>query len=187
MEAGGENLAIFGNNLKWAMQGSSPVQNNDELLLKTLRLVANKNYTFKINAVNFDASVTAYLVDNFLATTTPINLTQDYFGNFSTTSVVASYSEDRFKIISRVNTLSNNNFEINNPVIVYTDTNINIKSAIENIKSVEIFDLLGRTIAIYNDVNSSQFTSNSMKQSKLPLLIKVTLQNGVTKSYKIIY
>jgi autotransporter-associated beta strand protein len=111
MEAGGENLAIFGNNLKWAMQGSSPIQNNDELLLKTLRLVANKNYTFKINAVNFDASVTAYLVDNFLATTTPINLTQDYFGNFSTTSVVASYSEDRFKIVFQVGTLGTPDFE----------------------------------------------------------------------------
>jgi hypothetical protein len=111
MEAGGENLAIFGNNLKLAMQGSSPIQNNDELLLKTLRLVANKNYTFKINAVNFDASVTAYLVDNFLATTTPINLTQDYFGNFSTTSVVASYSEDRFKIVFQVGTLATPDFE----------------------------------------------------------------------------
>jgi hypothetical protein len=111
MEAGGENLAIFGNNLKWAMQGSSPIQNNDELLLKTLRLVANKNYTFKINAVNLDASVTAYLVDNFLATTTSINLTQDYFGNFSTTSVVASYSEDRFKIVFQVGTLTTPDFE----------------------------------------------------------------------------
>jgi hypothetical protein len=111
MEAGGENLAIFGNNLKWAMQGSSPIQNNDELLLKTLRLVANKNYTFKINAVNLDASVTAYLVDNFLATTTSINLTQDYFGNFSTTSVVASYSEDRFKIVFKVGTLATPDFE----------------------------------------------------------------------------
>jgi hypothetical protein len=187
MEAGGENLAIFGNNLKWAMQGSSPIQNNDELLLKTLRLVANKNYTFKINAVNLDPNVTAYLVDNFLATTTPINLTQDYFANFATTSVVASYNEDRFKIVFQVGTLTGSDFEINNSVIIYTDTNINIKSVIENIKSVQIFDLLGRNIATFNDVNSAQFTSNSMKQSKLPLAIKVTLQNGLTKSYKIIY
>jgi len=187
MEAGGENLAIFGNNLKWAMQGSSPIQNNDELLLKTLRLVANKNYTFKINAVNLDPNVTAYLVDNFLATTTPINLTQDYFANFATTSVVASYNEDRFKIVFQVGTLTGSDFEINNSVIIYTDTNINIKSVIENIKSVQIFDLLGRNIATFNDVNSVQFTSNSMKQSKLPLLIKVTLQNGLTKSCKIIY
>jgi hypothetical protein len=74
-------------------------------------LVANKNYTFKINAVNFDASVTAYLVDNFSATTTQINLTQDYFGNFSTTSVVASYSEDRFKIVFKVGTLATPDFE----------------------------------------------------------------------------
>jgi hypothetical protein len=169
------------------MQGSSPIQNNDELLLKTLRLVANKNYTFKINAVNLDPNVTAYLVDNFLATTTPINLTQDYFANFATTSVVASYNEDRFKIVFQVGTLTGSDFEINNSVIIYTDTNINIKSVIENIKSVQIFDLLGRNIATFNDVNSVQFTSNSMKQSKLPLLIKVTLQNGLTKSCKIIY
>jgi hypothetical protein len=187
MEAAGENLAIFGHNLRWAMQGSAPVQDNDELLIKTLRFLANKNYTFKINATNFDASVTAYLVDNFTGTTTPIDLTQDYFANFATTSAVASYGEDRFKIIFRVNTLSNNNFEINNSVIVYIDTNINIKSPIESIKSVEIFDLLGRNIATFKDINNTLFTTNNINKSNNLIIVRVTLENGIIKTYKIIY
>jgi hypothetical protein len=113
MEAAGENLAIFGHNLKWAMQGSSPVQDNDELLIKTLRFTASKNYTFKIKAINFDASVTAYLVDNFLGTTTAIDMTQDYFANFATTSAAASYGEDRFKIVFKNSTLGTPIFESN--------------------------------------------------------------------------
>lgn len=187
MEAGGENLAIFGNNLKWAMQGSSPIQNNDELLLKTLRLVANKNYTFKINAVNFDASVTAYLVDNFLATTTPINLTQDYFGNFSTTSVVASYSEDRFKIIFETGTLSNDNIEINNSVIVYINDKINIQSGREGIRTVEVLDLLGRSILLLEGINSKTIQVGNIVKNNTPLIIKIKLSDNRIISKKIIF
>jgi hypothetical protein len=187
MEAAGENLAIFNHNLRWAMQGSSPVQDNDELLIKTLRFLANKNYTFKINATNFDASVTAYLVDNFIGTTTPIDLTQDYFVNFATTSSVTSYGEDRFKIVFRVNTLSNDDFEINNSVIVYTNSNINVKSTNQNIKSVEIFDLLGRNIVTFKGVNNTLFTTNNINKTNNLILIRVTLENGISKTYKLIF
>jgi hypothetical protein len=169
------------------MQGSSPVQDNDELLIKTLRFLANKNYTFKINATNFDASVTAYLVDNFIGTTTPIDLTQDYFVNFATTSSVTSYGEDRFKIVFRVNTLSNDDFEINNSVIVYTNSNINVKSTNQNIKSVEIFDLLGRNIVTFKGVNNTLFTTNNINKTNNLILIRVTLENGISKTYKLIF
>jgi hypothetical protein len=187
MEAAGENLAIFGYNLRWAMQGSAPVQDNDELLIKTLRFLANKNYTFKINATNFDASVTAYLVDNFLGTTTPIDLTQDYFANFATTSSVTSYGEDRFKIVFRVNTLSNGDFEINNSVIIYTDANINIKSTNQNIKSVEFFDSLGRNITIFKNVNNTLFTTNNINKTNNLILIRITLDSGISKTHKLIF
>ena len=76
---------------------------------------------------------------------------------------------------------------MDNAVVIYTNANINIKSVSENIKSVQIFDLLGRNIATFNTINNTQFMSNNMMQSNLPLLVKVTLENGLTKTYKIIY
>jgi hypothetical protein len=99
LEAAGENIAWFRNNTKLAIDAAAPVTTSDELVLKTLRLGANKNYTFKIQTTNFDTTLTPYLVDTFLNTQTEIATSQAFLASFATTSNVASYSENRFKIV----------------------------------------------------------------------------------------
>mgnify|MGYP002631972571 CR=1 FL=1 len=110
LEAAGENIAWFRNNTKLAIDALAPVTTSDELAMKTLRLGANKNYTFKIQTTNFDADLTPYLVDNFLNTQTAISTSEVYLATFSTTSNVASYSEDRFKIVFQTSALSTDDF-----------------------------------------------------------------------------
>jgi hypothetical protein len=78
--------------------------------MKTLRLVANKNYTFKIQTTNFDTALTPYLVDTFLNTQTEIATSQAYLATFATTSNVASYNENRFKIVFQNALLSTDTF-----------------------------------------------------------------------------
>jgi hypothetical protein len=99
LEAAGENIAWFRNNTKLAIDAAAPVTTSDELVMKTLRLGANKNYTFKIQTTNFDTALTPYLVDTFLNTQTEISTSQAFLASFATTSNVASYSENRFKIV----------------------------------------------------------------------------------------
>ena len=111
LESAGENLAWFNSNQKLAMATMASVSDNDELLLKSLRFAANKSYTFKFETSDFDASTTAFLVDQFLNTQTPINLNEDVFVNFDTTSDVLSYGENRFKIVFNVEALGNPDFE----------------------------------------------------------------------------
>ena len=113
LEAAGENIAWFRNNTKLAIDAAAPVTTSDELAMKTLRLGANKNYTFKIQTTNFDADLTPYLVDNFLNTQTAISTSEVYLANFSTTSNVASCGEDRFKIVFQTSALSTNDFANN--------------------------------------------------------------------------
>jgi hypothetical protein len=110
LEAAGENIAWFRNNTKLAIDAAAPVTTSDELAMKTLRLGANKNYTFKIQTTNFDTDLTPYLVDNFLNTQTAISTSEVYLATFSTTSNVASYSEDRFKIVFQTSALSADDF-----------------------------------------------------------------------------
>lgn len=110
LEAAGENIAWFRNNTKLAIDAAAPVTTSDELAMKTLRLGANKNYTFKIQTTNFDTDLTPYLVDNFLNTQTAISTSEVYLANFSTTSNVASYGEDRFKIVFQTSALSTDDF-----------------------------------------------------------------------------
>lgn len=99
LEAAGENIAWFRNNTKLAIDAAAPVTTSDELVLKTLRLGANKNYTFKIQTTNFDTTLTPYLVDTFLNTQTEIATSQAFLASFATTSNMTSYSENRFKIV----------------------------------------------------------------------------------------
>lgn len=113
LEAAGENIAWFRNNTKLAIDAAAPVTTSDELAMKTLRLGANKNYTFKIQTTNFDSALTPYLVDNFLNTQTAISTSEVYLANFSTTSNVASYGEDRFKIVFQTSALSTDDFANN--------------------------------------------------------------------------
>ena len=110
LEAAGENIAWFRNNTKLAIEAAAPATSSDELVMKTIRLGANKNYTFKINTTYFDADLTPYLVDNFLNTQTQISTSEVYLANFSTTSNVASYGEDRFKIVFQNRILDTDDF-----------------------------------------------------------------------------
>jgi hypothetical protein len=110
LEAAGENIAWFRNNTKLAIDAAAPVTTSDELAMKTLRLVANKNYTFKIQTTNFDTALTPYLVDTFLNTQTEIATSQAYLATFATTSNVASYNENRFKIVFQNALLSTDTF-----------------------------------------------------------------------------
>jgi hypothetical protein len=110
LEAAGENIAWFRNNTKLAIDAAAPVTTSDELAMKTLRLGANKNYTFKIQTTNFDNALTPYLVDTFLNTQTEIATSQAFLASFATTSNQASYSEDRFKIVFQTSALSADDF-----------------------------------------------------------------------------
>jgi len=110
LEAAGENIAWFRNNTKLAIDAAAPVTTSDELVMKTLRLGANKNYTFKIQTTNFDTALTPYLVDTFLNTQTEIATSQAYLATFATTSNVASYNENRFKIVFQNAVLSTDTF-----------------------------------------------------------------------------
>jgi hypothetical protein len=110
LEASGENMAWYRNATKLAIDAAAPLTSTDELAMKTIRLGANKNYTLKINTTNFDATLTPYLVDNFLNTQTEISTTQAHLATFNTTDVAASFGEDRFKIVFQPRALSTDDF-----------------------------------------------------------------------------
>jgi len=141
------------------------------------------NYSIAIHAVEglFTGNQNIYLEDLTL------NVIHDLKQSPYQFNTATGVFRNRFVLRFTNSTLGNNDFEINNSVIMYTDTNINIKSVIENIKSVEIFDLLGRNITTFKNVYNTLFTVSNISKSNNLILVRVTLGNGLTKSYKIIY
>ena len=94
--------------------------------------------------------------------------------------------ENRFVLKFNNETLGNNDFAFDN-VKVYTNESINIIAPNQVIKSIRVHDLLGRVLGTFNNVNSDSFVSKNIAKTQSPLLVEVTLENGVNKTYKVIF
>ena len=149
LEASGENMAWYRNATKLAIDAAAPLTSTDELAMKTIRLGANKNYTLKINTTNFDATLTPYLVDNFLNTQTEISTTQAHLATFNTTDVAASFGEDRFKIVFQPSALSTDDFA--NGLVVYPNpAKAGASFFVQGITAaqVTVYNVLGQNIPV---------------------------------------
>jgi hypothetical protein len=160
LEAAGENIAWFRNNTKLAIDAAAPVTTSDELVMKTIRLGANKNYTFKIQTTNFDSALTPYLVDTFLNTQTEIATSQAHLASFATTSNVASYSENRFKVVFQNALLNTDTFATQ--VGLYPNPSkgngfyLQLPSSEQ--ATVKLYNTIGQEIGITN--NSGYYQAN---------------------------
>lgn len=167
-----------------SIQGRSlPFDTNDEVQLG-VTIPQNGLYTIAIASVDgifSDTSQNIYLKDNTLG------VVHDLRSEPYTFTGAIGTDENRF-ILKYTNTvLGNEDFENNNNVTVFSNTNINVNSPIEAIKSVQIFDLLGREVAVFNNINNTNFISQNISKTQNALLVKVTLENGYTNTYKVIY
>ena len=95
--------------------------------------------------------------------------------------------DDRF-ILKYKNTLSTDNYIAeDNLVKIGTGKNqINIFALNENLKSVEVFDIVGRRIYSNNSINKKTIFINDISANNQVLIVKVNLENGVVISKKII-
>jgi len=95
----GENLGLKRDGIILAIEARSPVSANDTIYF-SLKNIAKTTYRFQFNPENMqDAGVTAFLVDNYLKTTTPVSLADITSANFTADANAGSYAADRFMIV----------------------------------------------------------------------------------------
>ena len=76
---------------------------------------------------------------------------------------------------------------LNNSVFVYTNHGVmTIKSFIENIDSVSVYDVLGRRLFEADDIHSNEFSTSNITMSQQTLIVKIKLTNGTLITRKII-
>ncbi|WP_430399560.1 T9SS sorting signal type C domain-containing protein [Flavobacterium sp.] len=103
-------------------------------------------------------------------------------------STQAGTFEDRFELVYKSGVLSSNDVVNNNDVLVYTQNNqIEISSSKENIASVNVFDVLGRTIFINENIGEKEFSITSINANNQALFIKVKLITGEVITKKVIF
>lgn len=176
-------LYSLADNKGLSIQGRAlPFDTNDQIPLG-VKIAQNGIHTIAISAADglFDTTTQdIYLEDRTLGITHDLRTVP-----YSFTAAPGTY-ENRFVLKFSNETLGNEDF-ITNTVTVYTNESINISASNQVIKSIRVHDLLGRVLGTFNNVNSNTFSSKNIAKTQSPLLVEVTLENGATKTYKVIF
>ena len=135
-----ENLSLSRNTKQLSIEARPHIVGTDSLFLNLSNLIVGANYEFKINPINFDATVASCkLYDKFLNTESNIDLNSNTLVSFNITNVAASSAANRFYIVFNgagslaCSTLVAKAYKKNNAVIV--DWNATCES---NLKTYEV-------------------------------------------------
>ena len=106
---------------------------------------------------------------------------------YTFTSEVGVFNS-RFIVRYTPSALSNDDFDsLDNNVVVSTQsTAVSIKSAIELMSSVIVYDILGRELVRKNNINANDITLPNVSAVNQALIVKITLENGQVVTRKII-
>ncbi|SFN44915.1 Lamin Tail Domain [Bizionia echini] len=166
---------------KVAIQGKAPESLDlDEVISLGFSTTINQPSIYTISLAQLEGDFlntnTVYLKDLLLNVTHNLSLSEYHF-----TSSVGEFN-NRFKIVFRENALSVNEYDVNNnhlTIVELTDNQVkfSIGSTNTTIKSVEIIDMLGRSLYKFKGSNSSE-TYNLTNLSSTTYLAKVTLSNN---------
>ena len=168
---------------KQAIQGRpAPFDSNDQVPMGMFIQTAG-SYTIAISAVDglfSDASQNIYLEDKLL------NIIHDLRATPYAFTTTAGEFNERFVLRYTTTTLSIGNIEYQNGVVLFSKNGaVNAQSALEEIKSITLYDVLGRQIAFKDNVNSNT-VSIPTAIAQQTIIAKIVLANGITVTKKII-
>lgn len=183
---GSQNFYSFIDDQTMCIQGRpAAFDDNDKVTLGVL-LPTAAEYTIAIGAVDglFEGEQSIYLEDKHRHIIHDLKQAPYVF-----TNETAGRIDDRFVLVYKNQWLGNDDFQnITSSVLVASNKNeISIKSVQENIKSVIIYDVLGRTLYQNEKVNHTQTTIHTLMQNQQTLLVKVKLNNGQILTKKIVF
>ena len=161
----------------------APFDENDQVPIG-VRIMAAGNYKIAIAAVDglFEQGQPIFLEDKEL------NIIHDLRTAPYSFNASAGRFNDRFVLRYTNNALSNPNFEtLNNSVVVAVNNHeLTIKSYIENMQEVTVYDILGRQLFQTKNINNNNFVGSNISLSQQTLIVKIKLINGTSITRKII-
>ncbi|WP_339887323.1 GEVED domain-containing protein [uncultured Flavobacterium sp.] len=183
IEADAFKLYTLINTQKQTIQGRPvPFDTNDQVPVGMFVETAG-NYTVAIASVDglfSDVSQHIYLEDKVLNVIHDLRQAPYIFA-----TVVGEFN-DRFVLRYTNTTLSNQEFESTNDLVIVSNEKVSLLAS-QNIKSVLVFDMLGRKIYEKNNINSTEVVLDKLMATKEALIIKTTFEDGKTITKKIIY
>jgi hypothetical protein len=93
----------------------------------------------------------------------------------------------RFLLRYTNGTLNLPTFETNDNVFAYTDDNVWVKSIQNTIKNIVVYDLLGKKVDEYRNVDANEVKLKNLMPRKMVYILRITLENDVVVNKKIIF
>lgn len=179
---GGVNVYTIVADTQLAIQGR-PAFTTEDVVPVGFKTTIAGTYQFTIDHVDglFLGEQAIYIKDN--VTGTVHNLKDS---NYSFTTEAGTFNT-RFEIVYASTTLGTDNPIVVAPteVIVFQkDAAVKVTSP-ENIKSVVVYDLLGKVLYNNNNVNAAEFTSAPLTAANQVVIVKAKLENGQAVNKKI--
>lgn len=83
--------------------------------------------------------------------------------------------------------LGTESFDSSNTLNVVVNQKVTVTSFEKSIKNIEVFDLAGRKIDSYKKIDALEFTLNHLSKNNVGLILKITLNDDIIISRKIIF
>jgi hypothetical protein len=96
-------------------------------------------------------------------------------------------NENRFNLLYNSSRLSQDDVSLTNNILVSSNENVTVYSSSDNIDNIEVYDLLGKLIKVYTNINSSEFVLNNLNKNDNTLLLKITINSGSVINKKVIF
>ena len=168
-----------------SIQGRALPFKETDIVMLGFKTTQAGNYSIQINGQDgfFEKNFPIYVRDK--SNNTYHNLREGAF-NFST---AAGTFNNRFELVYDIENAVYSRNEINeNDLLVYGyDKSITITSKEQKIKTIEVYDILGKQLFLNTAVDAKEFSTPINTSSNSFLIVKTTLENNTTSTRKIIF
>lgn len=180
---GGNLIYSMVGDTKFAIQGRAlPFDATDEVAIGfNANSATQGNYTIGIAAVDgLFNNQNIYLKDNLL------NITHDLKANPYVFTTQNGEVNNRFKIVYIDNALGTPTHTLNaNSVKVITNTQVSVTATNLQMKSIEVYNLLGQRLDVYKNINADAVILHNLQKQNATLLLKIKLDTGEIVTKKI--
>ncbi|MES2544842.1 MAG: GEVED domain-containing protein [Bacteroidota bacterium] len=165
------------------IQGKSLPFNENDIVPLGYHAPSAGSYTIGIGAVDglFLGSQKIFLEDKLL------NVLHDLRAAPYVFNSEAGIIDDRFVLRYTDTYLGTDQFDLTNSVKIVTNDRAMVYSSNENIQNIVVYDLLGRKIDSYDNINNKQFTLKNLNRLRTTLIMKITLESGIIVTEKFIF
>jgi len=172
------------NNEEYTIQAKTLPFTVDDTIPLGFKVVTAGEYTISLSKMDglFEAGQVVYLEDTF----------ESIIHNLSASDYIFSADEGNFKnrfVLRFTNeTMSiEEPLNVNNIAVFVRDNSIHINTGNSEMQSLSVYDVQGRKLFTQDQVNTSEFTIDTLKKNNQVLILKIKDQNNNLISKKLVF